>query len=130
MISHHLIGTGMASAELGCAAGQPNELLERVARLVTGSGLGVVGRQAVPFPGGGLTLVWILAESHLVLHYWPEEATATIDLHVCDYRRSNAERARELAARLAELLFVAGTERWQDLEVGRPLPATGSASGG
>ena len=96
--------------------------------IVTEAGLGVVSRLAVPFGGGGLTLVWVLAESHLVLHFWPEEATATVDLHVCDYQRSNADRARDLVARLRDLLFVAGSDRWQELEVGRPLPACSSVA--
>lgn len=128
MISHHSVGTGTASAELARSTRNPEELLERIAQIVTEAGLGVVSRLAVPFSGGGLTLVWVLAESHLVLHYWPEEATATVDLHVCDYQRSNADRARALVSRLRDLLFVAGSDRWQDLEVGRPLPAGSSVA--
>ena len=123
MISHHFVGTGEASAELSRTARNPEGLLDQIAGIVVETGLGVVSRLAVPFDSGGLTLVWVLAESHLVLHYWPEEATATVDLHVCDYRQSNAARARDLVTRLAALLFEVDSDRWQSFEVGRQAPA-------
>ena len=84
------------------------------------SGLGVMSKQAVPFPGGGLTLVWVLAESHLVIHHWPEEGYATIDLHVCDYKSSNAFKARRLVAALEAFCFEGGSGRWNELELEPP----------
>jgi S-adenosylmethionine decarboxylase len=35
------------------------------------------------FPNGAITLVLILAESHLSLHTWPEESLIAIDLFSC-----------------------------------------------
>ncbi len=123
MISHHHIGTGAASPRLAAASGDPEGLLARVADLVVETGLGVVARHAVPFEGGGLTLVWVLAESHLVVHYWPEEAAATIDLHVCDFQRPNAARARALVALLDRFCFAPGTSSWRELEIQGVAPA-------
>jgi S-adenosylmethionine decarboxylase len=37
----------------------------------------------VQFPNGAVTLVLILAESHLSLHTWPEESLIAIDLFSC-----------------------------------------------
>jgi S-adenosylmethionine decarboxylase len=37
----------------------------------------------VIFPNGAVTLVLILAESHLSIHTWPEEALVAIDLFSC-----------------------------------------------
>jgi S-adenosylmethionine decarboxylase proenzyme len=37
----------------------------------------------VVFPNGALTLVLILAESHLSVHTWPEEGLVAIDLFSC-----------------------------------------------
>jgi S-adenosylmethionine decarboxylase len=37
----------------------------------------------VMFPNGAVTLVLILAESHLSLHTWPEESLIAIDLFSC-----------------------------------------------
>ena len=50
--------------------------------------------QVVPFDQGGLTSVWVLAKSQLVLHVWPELQSATLDLHVCNDGTSNATNAR------------------------------------
>lgn len=119
MASHHFIGTGATSLALANAARQPDELVRTVTALVAASGLSVVSHQVVQFPGGGTTFVWVLAESHCVLHHWAAEGFATIDLHVCDYRRSNAELARALVARLGALAFVAETADWRELHVER-----------
>ncbi len=37
----------------------------------------------VVFPNGAITLVLILAESHLSVHTWPEECLVAIDLFSC-----------------------------------------------
>ena len=37
----------------------------------------------VIFPNGAITLVLILAESHLSIHTWPEESLIAIDLFSC-----------------------------------------------
>jgi len=37
----------------------------------------------VVFPNGAITLVLILAESHLSIHTWPEESLIAIDLFSC-----------------------------------------------
>ena len=79
------------------------------------AGLQVVADQAVPFTGGGATLVWILAESHLVLHLWPELGRATVDLHVCDYRESNRAKAHRLRDALAALCFAPGSGAWREV---------------
>lgn len=38
------------------------------------------------FPNAGLTCVFILAESHAVLHTWPETGTINLDLFSCSTR--------------------------------------------
>ena len=105
MGSHHFLGTGNLSAGFSETAREPERLLDEVARLVVDSGVGVMSRQAVPFPGGAYTFVWVLAESHLVIHHWPEEGYATIDLHICDFKSSNSFRARRVVRALEELCF-------------------------
>jgi S-adenosylmethionine decarboxylase len=37
----------------------------------------------VVFPNGAITLVLVLAESHLSIHTWPEESMVAIDLFSC-----------------------------------------------
>ncbi|HZC39268.1 MAG TPA: S-adenosylmethionine decarboxylase, partial [Streptosporangiaceae bacterium] len=51
------------------------------------------------FPNGAVTLVLILAESHLAIHTWPEEHLIAVDLFSCG--AIDGERViAELAGRL------------------------------
>ena len=43
----------------------------------------VLDTSNVTFPNGAITLVFILAESHLCVHTWPEESMVAIDLFSC-----------------------------------------------
>jgi len=43
----------------------------------------VLDSSHVTFPNGAITLVLILAESHLSIHTWPEESLIAIDLFSC-----------------------------------------------
>lgn len=121
MSSHHFLGNGFLSARLESAAKNPEHLLKLVAGLVNDSGLQVVADRLARFDNEGLTLAWILAESHLVIHVWPSEGFASIDLHVCDYQGSNKDSARRLAASLAALCFVAGSEGWHEVHLDDPI---------
>ncbi len=72
------------------------------------------------FDNEGLTLVWVLAESHLVMHLWPEQGYATLDLHVCDYNGSNRDAAHALVERLTAYCYVDGSESWREMELEPP----------
>ncbi len=115
MTAHHFIGEGDLSDRLAAACGDPPGLLPVVSAAVREAGLQVVADQAVPFAGGGATLVWVLAESHLVLHLWPELGRVTLDLHVCDYRDSNRAKAQRLRDALSALCFAPGSAAWREL---------------
>jgi S-adenosylmethionine decarboxylase len=43
----------------------------------------VLANSHVVFPNGAITLVLILAESHLSIHTWPEQSLIAIDLFSC-----------------------------------------------
>ena len=54
------------------------------ARLAVAAGGGhVLDESAVVFPNGAVTLVLVLAESHLSVHTWPEEGLVAVDLFSC-----------------------------------------------
>ena len=127
MLAHHFIGSGAFSDGLRAAGDAREQLLTAVTARVRDAGLQVVAEHAVSFPAGGATLVWVLAESHLVLHLWPEHDRATVDLHVCDYRDGNAARARRLRDALDALCFAPGSSNWRELAVGEPRLAAAGA---
>jgi S-adenosylmethionine decarboxylase len=58
-------------------------LTDLAARAVRAGGGHVLDVSHVIFPNGAITLVLILAESHLSIHTWPEESLIAIDLFSC-----------------------------------------------
>ncbi len=108
----------------GCAAGQP--VMTETATLravcleaVTRAGLSAVGElfhRFVPAPQGdgapsGITGVVLLAESHLVVHTWPEIEAATLDVYVCNLGADNSARAEALLEALVASFAPAHVER-------------------
>lgn len=58
-------------------------LTEIALSAVESGGGHVLNTSHVVFPNGAITLVLILAESHLSIHTWPEERLIAIDLFSC-----------------------------------------------
>src|SRR3954471_1705820 len=53
-------------------------------RIVTAMDLRVVSTAVHVFPGpGGITALYLLAESHLTIHTFPEAGTATLNVYCC-----------------------------------------------
>ena len=52
-----------------------------VAQAIIDAGMTFLGSRPHIFPGGGLTADFLLSESHMSLHTWPEHSFATIDIH-------------------------------------------------
>jgi S-adenosylmethionine decarboxylase len=70
----------------GCtaiAALSPDLVAAAFVDALRAAGATVVQSLSHNFPGAGLTCVLILAESHAVLHTWPETATVNIDIFSC-----------------------------------------------
>lgn len=71
----------------GCV---PARLRDRAAvvslldQIVTAMGLRVLDTTVHVFPGeGGVTAMYLLAESHLTIHTFPETGTATLNAYCC-----------------------------------------------
>ena len=58
---------------------------------ITSSGMTVLGSQSHRFTGGGLSLIYLLAESHMSIHSWPKHSFVAIDIYTCG-ESSAAER--------------------------------------
>jgi S-adenosylmethionine decarboxylase len=73
----------------GCAAMSaltPERATEVFVDALEKAGATVVEALSHNFPGAGLTCVLILAESHAILHTWPETGTVNIDIFSCSTR--------------------------------------------
>ncbi|MFO1270910.1 MAG: adenosylmethionine decarboxylase [Rubrivivax sp.] len=73
----------------------PDALRALALRLVAEAGLRCVGDRFHHFEGnGGVTGTVLLAESHLALHTWPEDAAVTLDVFVCNRGGDGSLRAQ------------------------------------
>ncbi len=66
-----------------------DRLHELMPKLLQQSGFTVLNMLSQDFPVQGFTAVWILAESHLAIHTFPEEGKTYIQISSC-----NAEKLR------------------------------------
>ena len=60
---------------------------------------------------GGVTATVLLAESHLCVHTWPEQAAVTLDVYVCNFGGDHCAKAQGLMATLIALFEAAHVER-------------------
>jgi S-adenosylmethionine decarboxylase len=92
--------------------------LTAVARAAVRAGHGhVLGINHVTFPNGAITLILILAESHLSIHTWPEEQLIAIDLFSCG--------AIDASRVISELVRQLGLDRVAVRAVPRGVPSAG-----
>jgi len=78
----------------GCdslAARTTDEVVAAFTSALERAGATVVQASSHSFPGAGLTSVLILAESHAVIHTWPETGTVNIDIFSCSTRLKSLE---------------------------------------
>ena len=62
--------------------------------LIEGLKLTVVGQGKHQFPNRGLTKFWILSQSHLIIHSWPELGALHLDLMTCNSTIITAETVK------------------------------------
>jgi S-adenosylmethionine decarboxylase len=78
-----------------------NYLMVHCVQAVHSAGLQAVSQLAYTFPGtahgpGGVTATVLLAESHLCIHTWPEQAGVTVDVYVCNFGGDHSTKAHAL----------------------------------
>jgi S-adenosylmethionine decarboxylase len=90
----------------------PDALLVAARAAVAAGGGHVLDEAMAVFPNGAVTLVLVLAESHLSIHTWPEERLVAVDLFSCgaiDGARVIASLTSGLGLRL---VVVRQVRRW------------------
>jgi len=71
-----------------------------LAQEIIRSGMTILGNQSHRLPGGGLTVVFLLSESHMSVHTWPEHSFAALDIYTC----GNSMAADRLVTSMRALL--------------------------
>jgi len=99
-------------------------LLDQCVQQVLEAGLQPVNHLAHAFPAtehgpGGVTATVLLAESHLCVHTWPEQAGVTVDVYVCNFGADHSAKAHALMDALIAL-FAPGQVLRQALQRGEP----------
>jgi S-adenosylmethionine decarboxylase len=74
----------------------PESMTDAFISTLKNAGATIVEAQSHHFPGKGLTCVLILAESHAVLHTWPETGTVNLDIFSCSSRLKSLEAIVDL----------------------------------
>jgi len=82
------------------SATTPEALREVFVTALERAGATIVESLSHGFPGAGMTCVLILAESHAVLHTWPETATVNIDVFSCTTRLKSLAAIEEIGRSL------------------------------
>ena len=87
----------------GCAAlssATPEAVRAVFVAALERAGATIVETVSHGFPGAGMTCVLILAESHAVLHTWPETGAVNIDVFSCTTRLKSLAAINEIAEAL------------------------------
>ena len=105
-----------ASLTPGSPVSNIAELTASATAAVRAGGGTVLDSSHVIFPNGAVTLVLILAESHLAIHTWPEENLIAVDLFSC-----GAIAAERVAGELIKTLRLADP-RVRRMQRGTPRP--------
>jgi S-adenosylmethionine decarboxylase len=80
----------------GLAGLEPDEVTAAFGAALRRAGATIVHGISHAFPGAGLTCVFILTESHAVLHTWPETGMINIDIFSCSTRLRSLDAIDEL----------------------------------
>lgn len=78
------------------------KIAPKVARLIRSTGLTIVGKAYHQFDRG-YTCVWLLKQSHLSIHSWPEYNFLTVNIEVCNFDKDDTKQADGLYRLLLSL---------------------------
>ncbi len=54
------------------------------------------------FDNGGFTMVFLLAESHICVHTWPERLAVQLDVFLCSYLRDNTVKCESIFQQIVD----------------------------
>lgn len=85
------VGTHLVLELWGCANLNSLEIVEQALRdIVAAIDVTLLDLKVYPFSPQGVTGAAIVAESHIIIHTWPEHGYAAIDIFTCGGERDYA----------------------------------------
>ncbi len=73
----------------------PDFLMQLMKKACEGAGMKVIKGEFHKFNPQGVTAFYILAESHISIHTWPEKGSAALDIYYCGEREA-VEKVSEI----------------------------------
>lgn len=68
----------------------------KLKKIISSTGLSIVGSKFFKFDNLGYTGIFLLSESHIAIHTWPEKNNSlNLDIFVCDFKSKNSDKAIE-----------------------------------
>ncbi|MCL5017320.1 MAG: S-adenosylmethionine decarboxylase [Patescibacteria group bacterium] len=68
-------------------------LKRRAGDIIRSAGFKIVRSCGHKFGDGGVSLLFIVSESHVAIHTWPEDKALNIDIFFCDYTKNNLKKS-------------------------------------
>ncbi len=74
-----------------------NLLKKELKELIIKNGLNIVGDSFYKFENAGITGIYLISESHVSVHTWPElDNSINLDIFTCNVSNNNEEKTRNL----------------------------------
>ena len=83
---HDTVGSHIIADLTNCSSillNQPSSLDSILTSAIVLSGATILNKQFHHFSPHGVTFLYLLSESHLSIHTWPEKSYASIDMYTC-----------------------------------------------
>jgi spermidine synthase len=78
-------------------------LKKKVGDIIKKSGFKIVRHCSHKFGDGGVSLVFLVSESHVAIHTWPENNSINIDIFFCNYTKDNSKKGEAAFKMLFDL---------------------------
>ncbi len=79
-------------------------LKKEIEKLIRKSGLGIVGNCFYKFKNAGVTGIFLISESHVSIHTWPEKNNSlNLDIFTCNVSENNEDKTKKLFKDMKEL---------------------------
>ena len=85
--------------------GAVKKLEQTITEKINQTGLHCLDCVSYFFGPSALTSAFILSESHVSFHTWPEDTYVSLDVFTCDLTQKNGRKAEEIFTYLAEEIF-------------------------
>lgn len=82
----------------------PKKLIKQMQKICKTNNVHILKTSYYLFPNKGATILFLLSESHLAIHTWPEKKLINFDLFLCNYESDNKLKVKKTFTSFKTLL--------------------------